>query len=76
MLSSSQRNYLKDLFFYRAYNKNEEDEYSRSELCYPEDLKTSIHAKTESSIGESREAIDDFIKKKKVQTQIRRWLLI
>ena len=59
--------------FYRAYNKNEEDKYLRSEFYYPEDLETS-NAKTESGIGESREAIDDFIKKKKVQTQIRRWL--
>ena len=55
----------KILIFYRAYNKNEEDEYSRSEFYYPEDLETSINAKTESGIGESREAIDDFIKKKK-----------
>ena len=73
MLSSSQRNYLKDWLFYRVYNKNEEDEYSRSEFCYPEDLETS-NAK-ESAIGESREPIDDFIKKKKVQKQIR-WLPI
>ena len=55
----------KILIFYRAYNKNEEDEYSRSEFYYPEELETSINGKTESGIGESREAIDDFIKKKK-----------
>ena len=28
----------KRLIFYRAYNKNEEHKYSRSEFCYPEDL--------------------------------------
>ena len=50
--------------FYRAYNKYEEDKYSRSEFYYPEDLETS-NVKTESGIGESREAIDDFIKKQK-----------
>ena len=54
------------LIFYRAYNKNEEDEYSRSEFYYPEDLETSINGKTESGIGESREAIDDLKKKKKI----------
>ena len=32
------RNYVKRLIFYRAYNKNEEHKYSRSEFCYPEDL--------------------------------------
>ena len=63
----------KRLIFYRAYNKNEEDEYSQSEFYYPEDLETS-NVKTQSGIGQSREAIDDYIKKKKVQTQIR-WLL-
>ena len=50
--------------FYRAYSKNEEDEYSRSEFYYPEDLETS-NVKTKSGIGESREAMDDFIKKQK-----------
>ena len=65
----------KRLNFYIAYNKNEEDKYSRSEFYYPEDLETS-NAKTESGIGESREGVDEFIKKKKVPTQIRRWLLI
>ena len=30
----------KRLIFYRAYNKNEEDEYSRREFYYPEDLET------------------------------------
>ena len=54
------------MIFYRAYNKNEEDKYARSEFYYPEDLETSINAKTESGIGESREAIDDFIKTKKI----------
>ena len=33
-----ERNYLKRLIFYRAYNKNEEHKYSRSEFYYPEDL--------------------------------------
>ena len=28
----------KRLIFYRAYNKNEEHKYSRSEFYYPEDL--------------------------------------
>ena len=28
----------KRLIFYRAYNKNEEHRYSRSEFYYPEDL--------------------------------------
>ena len=30
----------KRLIFYRAYSKNEEDEYSQSEFYYPEDLET------------------------------------
>ena len=34
----SGRNYLKRLIFYRAYNKNEEHKYSRSEFYCPEDL--------------------------------------
>ena len=55
----------KRLIFYRVCNTNKEEEYSRSEFYYPEDLETSINAKTESGIGESREAIDDFIKTKK-----------
>ena len=33
-----ERNYLKRLIFYRAYNKNKEHKYSRSEFYYPEDL--------------------------------------
>ena len=33
-----ERNYLKRLIFYSAYNKNEEHKYSRSEFYYPEDL--------------------------------------
>ena len=54
----------KRLIFYRAYNKNEKDENSRSEFNYPEDLETS-NVKTQSGIGEIREVIDDFIKKQK-----------
>ena len=52
------------MIFYRAYNKNEKDEYSRSEFYYPEDLET-CNVETESGIGESREPIGDFIKKQK-----------
>ena len=33
-----ERNYLIRLIFYRAYNKNEEHKYSRSEFYHPEDL--------------------------------------
>ena len=33
-----ERNYLKRLIFYRAYNKNEEHKYSQSKFYYPEDL--------------------------------------
>ena len=33
-----ERNYLKRLIFYRAYNKNEENKYSGSEFYYNEDL--------------------------------------
>ena len=54
----------KRLIFYRAYDNNEEDEFSRSEFYYPEDLKTS-NVETKSGIGESQEAIGDFIKKAK-----------
>ena len=54
----------KRLIFYRPYDKSEEDEISRSEFYYPEDLETS-NVETESGTGESQEAIDDFIKKKK-----------
>ena len=54
----------KRLIFYRAYNKNEEDEYSRSEFYYPEDMEMS-NVKTQSGIGEIREATNDFIKKQK-----------
>ena len=54
----------KRLIFYRAYNKNEKTENSRSEFNYPEDLETS-NVKTQSGIGEIREVIDDFIKKQK-----------
>ena len=51
----------KRLLFNRAYNKNEEDEYSRSEFYYAEDLETS-NVGTESGVGERLEAIYDFIK--------------
>ncbi len=72
MLSSSQ-NYLKDWFFTElTINKNEEDEYSRSEFYYPEDLET-FNVKTESGIGESREAIDDFIKESKPKWEDGYW---
>ena len=64
MLSFFAKKLPKRLIFYRAYNKNEEDEYSRSEFYYPEDLETS-NVKTKSGIGASREAMDDFIKKQK-----------
>ena len=47
----------KRLIFYRAYNKNEEHKYSRSEFYYPED-----NAETYSGIGERQ---DDFIRKRK-----------
>ena len=53
------------LIFYGAYNENEEDEFLRSELYYPEDLET-FNVDTESSIGERREAIDDFMKERKI----------
>ena len=33
-----ERNYLKRLIFYRAYNKNKKHKYSRGEFYYPEDL--------------------------------------
>ena len=59
----------KRLIFYRAYNKNEEHKYSRSEFYYPEDL---IQTETYSGIGERQ---DDFTKKQK-SAQIRRWQLI
>ena len=52
------------MIFYRAYNKNEEDEYSRSDFYYPKDLKTS-NVTTESGIGERRETIHDFMKTQK-----------
>lgn len=52
------------LLLYRAYDKNEGDEFSRSEFYYPKDLETS-NVETESGIGKSQEAIDDFIKKQK-----------
>ena len=48
----------KRLIFYRAYNKNEEHKYSRSEFYYPEDLMQRL----KSGIGERQ---DDFIKKQK-----------
>ena len=52
------------MIFYRAYDKNGEDEFSRSEFYYPEDLEAS-NVETESGISDSQEAIDDFIKKQK-----------
>ena len=52
------------MIFHRVYNKDEKDEYSRREFYYPEDLETS-NVKTKSGIGESRKAMDDFIKKQK-----------
>ena len=61
---SSQRNYLEDWYFTELAIKNEEDEYSRSEFHYPEYLEMS-NVETESGIGESQEAIDDFKKKQK-----------
>ena len=41
----------KRLIFYRAYIKNEEDEYSRSEFCYPEDLETSYKTQASAKFG-------------------------
>ena len=49
----------KRLIFYRAYNKNEEHKYSRSEFYYPKDL---MQTETYSGIGERQ---DDFIRKQK-----------
>ena len=45
-----ERTYLKRLTFYRAYNKNEEHKYSRSEFYYPEDL---IQRLTQASANET-----------------------
>ena len=45
----------------RAFNKNEEHTYSRSEFYYPEDL-IQIDTETYSGIGKRQ---DDFIKKQK-----------
>ena len=59
----------KRLIFYRAYNKNEEHKYSRSEFYYPEDLMQRLNQHRRTSRRFYKEA-------KKVQTQIRRWLLI
>ena len=53
-----ERNYLKRFIFYRAYNKNEEHKYPRSEFYYPEDL-----IQTYSGIGERQ---DDIIKEQKI----------
>ena len=36
----------KRLIFYRAYNKNEEHKYSRSEVYYPEDLMQRLNQAT------------------------------
>ena len=49
---------------FRAYDKNNDNEFSRAEFYYPGNLETS-NVETESGIGESQEAIDDFIKKQK-----------
>jgi len=43
---------------------DEEDEYSPSEFYCPWNLETS-NVETETGIGESQEAIDDFINKRK-----------
>ncbi len=54
------------LIFYRAYNRDEENEYSPSEFLsyYPKDQKTS-DVETETGITESQEAIDNFINEQK-----------
>jgi len=49
------------LIFYRAY-LDEEDEYLPRKFYCPWDLETS-NVETETGIGESQEAIDDFIDK-------------
>jgi len=54
----------KRLIFYRAYNIEEEDEYSPSEFYYPEDLEKS-DVEIERGMSESQEVIDDFISKQK-----------
>ena len=64
MLSFFAKKLPKRLIFYRAYNKNEEDEFSGSDFYYPDDQET-CNVKTESGISESREAIDDFMTKQK-----------
>ena len=75
MPSSSQRNYLKDWFFtVLTIRTRKTNIHEANFVIVTDDLETS-NPKTESGIGERQEAIDDFIKKKKVQTQIR-WLLI
>ena len=43
---------------------DEEDDFSTSEFCCPEDLET-FHVETVTGISESQEAIDDFINKRK-----------
>ena len=52
------------MIFYRAYHKNEEDQFSRSEFYYPVDLEKS-NVETALGIDKSQEAIDDFVKKQK-----------
>ena len=59
-----ERNYLKRLIFYRAYNKNEEQKYSRSEFCYPEDLiqrltQASANVKTIKSANTNKKMATD-----------------
>ena len=51
----------KKLIFYRAYNKNEEHKYSRSEFYYPKDLMQRL-TPAYSGIVERQ---DDFIRKQK-----------
>ena len=46
---------------------DEEDEYSPSEFYYPEDLETS-NVETETGVGESQEAINNFINTKSANT--------
>ena len=56
-----ERNYLKRLIFYRAYNKNEEHKYSRSEFCYPDTetypgCQASVNVKTIFNIKKQKSA--------------------
>ena len=49
----------KRLIFYRAYNKREKDEYSRSEFYYPEDLELQRLDQASAKFGRPQ---DNFIK--------------